>query len=208
MASFANVPQQVGLPVELSTSLDSVPPHETRSTAIRVYALNTPSVTSTITQSATANAQPAEISMPQTDINFDIPCSQGPSVWLDTRVSTLNFRATITCTTASTTAPASANLRSSAYAYFDTLTVKSGTGGIIEQIPELGLTADTLLLTQMDYAQRINSASLFGFDAPATDVGTQGHTIPVITGNQAANNVNTFSYSLPLISAALYLSVY
>jgi hypothetical protein len=209
--SFDSLPLNYGLPPELNlTTLDMATPPEVKSTPIRVYAINNPSVSVSIT---TATVQPigqfAETAMPQTDIVWDIPCNQSPSTMLDTRVSTLNFRAIVSCTTAGTVGVYNGFLRSCCYAYFDSLTVKGQNGGQIENIPEFGLTMDNLLNLQMDFSTRSELASLYGFNATPQDLGNQGHLIPVICGSNTTTSavpqlgVSSFSYSVPLPSALL-----
>ena len=102
MSSFSSLPTNVGLPAELSVnSIDPIMPPEAKSNSIKVYAINNATVTGTFTADNTASAVHSEIPFPQNEINFDLPCSQSPSTWLDTRLSTISFRAVVTVVNAS-----------------------------------------------------------------------------------------------------------
>ena len=120
MSNFATLPQKVGLPQELQVNeIDPCMPHDAKSNSIRVYASNNQSVLGAFATGATAVAagvQMADIPFPQTEITFDLPCAQSRDTFIDTRLSTINFRAVVTVTTAGTTKVTQATLRSSAYA--------------------------------------------------------------------------------------------
>ena len=132
-------------------------PHDAKSNSIRVYASNNQSVLGAFATGATAVAagvQMADIPFPQTEITFDLPCAQSRDTFIDTRLSTINFRAVVTVTTAGTTKVTQATLRSSAYAYFDSMRVTGQSGQILESINEYGLLADSLTQGQMSNSDR------------------------------------------------------
>jgi hypothetical protein len=204
MSNFANLPVKVGLPSEVLVSeLDPVMPADCRSNSIRVYAVNNPTVNSTFSVQS-AIGQVPDIPFPQTDINFDIPVSQSNDTWLATRLSTLNFRAIITVGTA-TLGPnvSTATLRSSAYAYFDTLKL-AGHGGLLEFFPEWGLTADTIINGQLSNSAKEGCGHM-GFQSAFGTYSNTGHDITALkTGSPLAiGSVNSFNYSVPLLSGTV-----
>ena len=138
MSNFASLPISVGLPTELVVSnIDPTMPVEAKSQNIRVFALNNPTITTTCTpQPIVAGKPQPEIQFPQTDVTFDFPCSQSKSHFLDTRMTSVNFRAVFTVNTAGAGINTNANLRSSAYSFFDQLKVNGQSGGLLEHIPE------------------------------------------------------------------------
>ena len=200
MTSFANLPTHVALPAELSiANVDPIVPPEAKSNSIKVYAINNPSVSTSFATGTTTSINLGDIPFLNQEILFDLPCSQGKSTFLDTRLSTISFRATYAYGTVPATPLqiSSANLRSSAYAYFDQLRVISQSGGILENIPEYGLTMDTLLQNQMSSSDRLGLGVSHGFSST-----NLGHTIG-ITGTPGSNTSFTYSYSVPLVSAVL-----
>jgi hypothetical protein len=128
-------------------------PPESKSNSIRVYAINNPTVSGTFSTGTTASTYLPDIPFSQADINFDIPCSQGKSVFADCRMTIVNFRAVVTVGTPGSLVVTNANLRSSAYSYFDQITTRSQSGGVLEQVPEYGLTVDSILSGQMSAVQ-------------------------------------------------------
>lgn len=204
MSNFANLPTHVGLPNEvLVNNIDPIMPPDAKSNSIRVYAINNPTVQGSFTVPA-ATGQLAEINFPQSDITFDIPVSQSPDTFLDTRLSALNFRVVVTNGTAtSTPTTTTAALRSSGYAYFDLLKIISQDGGLLEYFPELGLVCDTVINGTMSNSDKegmgfMGFASSFG----AGDTNT-GHDISGIKGVVTANAQCSYNYSLPLMSGVL-----
>ena len=201
MTSFANLPTHVALPAELSVAnIDPIVPIETKSNSIKVYAINSPSVVTSFASGTTASTTLSDIPQNSAEILFDLPCSQGRGVWLDTRLSTVSFRATYSVGTVGSTPIniGSSNLRSSAYAFFDQLRVISQSGAILENIPEYGLTCDTILANQMTYADKQGLQTSYGFSA--TNVG---HSITNYSGAPTANTNSSYSYSVPLVSGVV-----
>ena len=156
MSNFSQLPQHISLPAELAVSqIDPSMPPDTRSNSIRVYATNNPTVTGTFTTFSTAAVTLVDQAFPQSQIVFDIPTSQSPDTWLDTRLSTISFRAIVTVAgTVGNIALSTATLRSSAYSYFSSIQVNGQNGGQLENISELGLVADTLIQGQLSNSDR------------------------------------------------------
>jgi hypothetical protein len=74
----------------------------------------------------------------------------------------------------------------------------------VEQIPEWGLTANTLLSLQQSWADREGLAIMMGYINTATDVGNTGHSWGILTGGtQVTTNIESHSYSLPLLSGSI-----
>ena len=214
MSSFANLPTVIGLPQELSVgSIDPIMPPDSRSNSIRVYASNNPTVTGSFSTGVTAGIVP-DIAFPQTEVNFDIPCSQSSDTFIDTRLSTISFRAIITTTTAGIQQVTSGTLRSSAYAYFDNFGLTGQSGQMLENFNEYGLVADTLIQGQMSNSDREGLFN-YGFKSNfgstnAAGVGSQsftntGHDIDVLTkaGVLIVNNASSYNYSIPLLSGVI-----
>lgn len=217
MSNFASLPINVGPPSELSVAnIDPIMPTEAKSQSIRVFAINNATVSTSVvgpTATATAALCP-EIQFPQNQIFFDIPCSQSKDTFIDTRLSTLNFRMVITVTNAGTAKIDYANLRSSAYSYFDSLQIQGQSGGILENFPEWGLTCDTIMQGQMSVADREGLGMNMGFHSNYAGMNNTGHPIPVLMGAATAGNAgagvaptngdtSTNNYSIPLVSGVL-----
>ena len=117
------LPSKVGLPAEVQPSLSYSLPASARSYTVRVQPTNLSSVTSsTLSCGTTVGALSSDLAFPNTNVIFDIPTSQSPSTFLDTRMTTLNFRATTTIVTQGVTgtgANSAANLRGGAASFFD-----------------------------------------------------------------------------------------
>ena len=208
MSNFATLPTKVGLPSEVLVNvLDPVMPYDAKSNSIRVYAINNPTVaTTTALAVQTAAGQFPDIPFPQTDINFDFPCSQSADTWLDTRLSTLNFRVTLTTAAAAAGAGpviSDAYLRSSAYSYFDILKVAGSDGNLLEFFPEHGLTADTIIQGTMSNSDREGMGHM-GFQSAFGTYSNTGHAITGLNGSTAASfnaaKASSFNYSIPLLS--------
>lgn len=123
---------------------------------------------------------------------FTIPTGDSPSVFMDCRETTLNFKLTVQVTTATNAAMISHSLVSSAQSFFDSLTLYSNNVPI-EQIGSYGVLASQLL------AATLNSAERYGGGAVSLggDTNTfQGIDLPL--GN--ALGTWYFNFSIPLIS--------
>lgn len=136
------------------------------------------------------------------NVIFDIPTNQSPDTFLDTRFTCLNFRATM-----ATTAVGSASilttgyLRSSAYSWFDSMTVLGPVGNTLEACQEFGIVNDTLIAGQMSNSARDGALSMGLLSA--TGVDNQGHAWKNATSYTLAGttDVESHSYSIPLTSA-------
>lgn len=217
MSSFSTLPTVIGLPSELSVNaIDAIVSPETKSNSIKVYAINNASVTGTFTTDNSnnniASGINAEIPFPQNEINFDLPCSQSPDTWLDTRLSTISFRAIVTVTNAGTQQITSGTLRSSAYAYFDNMRLTGQSGNLLEYFNEYGLVSDLLIQSQVDdrescfsYGLKSNFGQLNQAQVNSSSFTNTGHDIPVLSkGNVLVTGESlSFSYSVPLLSGVI-----
>jgi len=203
-----SIPSQIGIPAEMKLGeIDYSLPPDARSYAVKVMASNVQSVASPPISLVSAGAGPPTTT-PQfvaQNIYFDLPCGQSPSTFLDTRFSTITFRATLTCSIAgagSTTT--SANLRSGGYSFFDRAFITAGSGQVLEDIGEYGLVYDTLTGLQLNPSVRDSMAMSYGFLSDTGNQGNQGHAWSALTARAVATaDVETHSYSFPLVSGLL-----
>ena len=200
-----SLPSAVALPEECRLgSLNYSLAPEARSYSVKVQPSNVSQVQQTgitFTQSIVN-----EVQFPVTNLIFDIPsCGSSPSIFLDTRMSTLNFRINITCTTASVgQTMTSANLRGSAGSFFDRFYCTAQNGNIIEDITELGLLTDTLLQLQMNPSSRDGNALLYGFLSDTTNE-SNGHSFSGLVATAATTTSfnESYSYSIPVVSGVI-----
>jgi len=202
-----SLPSKVGLPSEVQPSLSYSLPASTRSYAVRVQPTNLSSVTSSTLSCGTSAAYlSSDLAFPNTEIRFDIPTSQSPSTFLDTRMTTLNFKATVKIVTQGVDgsgANALANQRGGGSSWFDLMQVIGGDGQVLEMCNEYGLTVDTVTQLMMNQSQRDGAALPYGF-LSATTNENQGHEWSVLTGAfNAANSTESHSYSLPVMSGII-----
>jgi hypothetical protein len=201
-----SIPSVVGIPAEMKLGdVDFSLPPDARSYAVKVMASNVQSVPSPViplSNVAGLIPQPQFVSQ---NIFFDLPCGQSPSTFLDTRFSTISFRATITFPTAVAGAGCNPNayLRSGAYSFFDRMYITGGNGQVLEDIGEYGLVYDTLTSLQLNSSTRDTLALQYGFASVAGSDAAQGHQWSTMNGARlpAATDVETRSYSFPLVSA-------
>lgn len=201
------LPSKVGLPAEVQPSLSYSLPASARSYTVRIQPTNLSSVTSsTLTCGTTAAVLSSDLAFPNTNIIFDIPTSQSPSTFLDTRMTTLNFKATMTIVQQGVTGTAAnnaANLRGGAASFFDLMTIFGGDGSVLEQINEYGLVSDSVTQLMMNQSQRDGSALPYGF-LSSTSNENQGHAWSALTGAfNAAASVEAHSYSIPIMSGLI-----
>jgi len=200
------LPSKVGLPAEVQPSLSYSLPASARSYAVRIQPTNLSSVTSsTLSCGTTAGVLTSDLAFPNTNIIFDIPTSQSPSTFLDTRMTTLNFKATLTIVQQGVTGTAAnqtAFLRGGAASFFDLMTIYGGDGSVLEQVNEYGIVYDTVTQLMMNQSQRDGSALPYGFHS-ATSNENQGHSWTALTGFQAAASVEAHSYSIPVMSGLI-----
>jgi hypothetical protein len=202
-----SLPSKVGLPSEVQPSLSYSLPASTRSYAVRVQPTNLSSVTSSTLSCGTSAAYlSSDLAFPNTEIRFDIPTSQSPSTFLDTRQTTINFKATVTIGTAGvggTAADMLANQRGGGSSWFDLMQVIGGDGQVLEMCNEYGLTVDTVTQLMMNQSQRDGAALPYGF-LSATTNENQGHAWNVLTGAyNIAASTESHSYSLPVMSGII-----
>ena len=102
-----------------------------------------------------------------------------------------------------TTAPSSAistvAMRSSANKFFDRHYTIAKNGNIIEDIPEYGLTNDTLINLQMNNAVRDGCSLQYRFDSSSTANTSQGLPLPILAGTTTGSE--THSFSVPLLNS-------
>lgn len=203
-----SIPSVVGIPAEMKLGdVDFSLPPDARSYAVKVLPSNVQSVASPVISliqaAAGAIAQPQFVSQ---NIFFDLPCGQSPSTFLDTRFSTISFKATVTFPTGVVGAGSNplAYLRSGAYSFFDRMYITGGNGQILEDIGEYGLVYDTLTSLQLNSSTRDTLALQYGFASAAGSDVCQGHRWESMAGTATLATtamVETHSYSFPLVSA-------
>ena len=201
-----SLPSKVGLPAEVQPELDYSIPSNARSYSVRVQPTNLSSITATgLSTGLTAAYLSSELAFPQTNILFDIPCQNSPSTYLDTRMTTLNFKATVTITaagTGGTAANQTAFQRAGGASWIDMLTLFGGDGAVLEQINEYGMVYDTTTQLMMSQSVRDAVALPLGFESSADNNNT-GHKWNALTGQNAVGSVEVHSYSLPVVSALI-----
>lgn len=202
-----SLPSKVGLPSEVQPSLSYSLPASARSYAVRVQPTNVSSVaSSTLSCGTTASALSNDLAFPNTNVIFDIPTSQSPSTFLDTRFTTLSFRATINIIqqgVTGTSANNAANLRGGAASFFDLMSLYGGDGAVIEQCNEFGIISDTVTQLMMNQSQRDGVALPYGF-LSSTNNENQGHVWNVLTGAfNAAGSTESHSYSISVPSGLI-----
>jgi hypothetical protein len=198
-----SLPSSVGLPNEMMLgNLDYSLPPDAKSYSVKVQPSNISSVTS---PSYTATASSAlDLTFPSQNIIFDLPAGASPSMFLDSRFTTLGFRMTINVVTAGTTSVVTSGfLRSHANSFFDRMYITSQNGQIIEDIGEYGIVNDTLINLQMNNSVRDGTATQYGFSS-VNAIDSQGHSIAVFTSNTlAAGQSESHSYAVPLLSGSI-----
>lgn len=203
-----SLPSKVGLPAEVQPELDYSIPSNARSFSVRVQPTNLSSITATgLNCGTTAGHLASELAFPQTNILFDIPVGNGsPSTFLDTRMTTLNFKATITITQQGVTGTAAnqqAVLRAGGASWIDMLTLFGGDGAVLEQVNEYGMCYDTITQLMMSQSVRDAVALPLGFQSSNANFNV-GHQWSVLSGAfNVANSVEVHSYSLPVMSALI-----
>jgi len=200
-----SIPSPEGVPSEMENAvLPYSLPAESKSTQVRVQPSNISSVVSN-TVTLTASQDAVNIDFPIQNLIFDLPI-QSPSSFIDTRQTTLNFRATYEIVSGGTSALAGVQgyLRSHAGSWFDRMYCVSQNGSIIEDINNFGVTQDTIINLQMANSTRDGVGVAYGFDS-GTTIGSQGHALPVFSSGAtlATGQKSTHSYSIPLVSGVV-----
>lgn len=195
-----------GLPLEMKLSdLDISVPEGTSSRNVRIQPSNLSSIVSPTTTYPAAAANLADSPFNAQTIVFDLPAGQRGQ-WIDTRQSSLTFRAIYEVVSAGTAnGVATAQLRSGAHAFFDNMQVLGPNGAILEQVNEYGVVYDTLLQMQYDNSSRDGLGLMYGLDA-STGVTSDGHALAALVGTGTAitaGNTQTNSYAIPVLSASL-----
>lgn len=198
-------PVNVAIPNEMKINeVDFSLPSEARSWSTRVQPSNINTVANAACTTGTSAAGAAVTNtFPSTTLYFDLPCGNGDSVFLDSRFTTLNFKMNITCSTAGVAGVSTAYLRSGAYSFIDRIYITSQNGQIIEDIPEFGLTYDTLTNLQLNYATRNTNSLQYGYASIGST--SQGVALSAFgaAGTPAVNVNETHSFSFPLLSSLI-----
>jgi hypothetical protein len=199
-----SLPSSVGLPNEMMLgNLDYSLPPDAKSYSVKVQPSNISSVTSP-TYSTATTATHLDLTFPSQNIIFDLPAGASPSMFLDSRFTTLGFRMTINVITGGTASVVTSGyLRSHANSFFDRMYITSQNGQIIEDIGEYGLVNDTLINLQMNNSVRDGIATSYGFSSNGS-IDSQGHAIAVFTTNTIATGQSeSHSYAVPLLSGSI-----
>lgn len=127
-----------------------------------------------------------------TPILFDLPCAQGPSVFLDCAATTLSFKMTWQVTTA-TVVGSGANLAvkliGGASSFFDTLQLNTSNSPI-ENINNYGQLANTVINSMVNFADRY-SLGFAGCDSDSANGIDLVH---------AATGTYSYTFTIPLLS--------
>ena len=207
-----SIPSPMGIPTEMKLNeVDFSLPSDARSYQVNIQ----PSNISSVQQLGIScvNAAPGPPTAPPQFVSqtlyFDLPCGSSPSTFIDSRFTTLSFRANMAITTAIAGAGATATAyqRSGGYSWIDRMYITAQNGNIIEDITEYGLVNDLMVATQLNTATRDTLATQYGFlstnDATVGNF-SQGHQwVSIAIGTAANANGETYSYSLPLASSLL-----
>ena len=202
-----SLPSSVGLPNEMMLGhLDYSIPPDAKSFSVKVQPSNLSQIQTTFNIPITVtSASVGDIVFPSQNIIFDLPCGASPSMFLDSRFTTLNFTSNFTITSIGAAGSAADSyLRGGAYSWFDRMYITSQNGQIIEDIGEFGLTNDTLCALQMNNSvcDGISNRNQYGFEA-GTGNASQGHKIAVLSATVNTTSNETHSYSIPLPSAVV-----
>lgn len=199
MSAFDQIPNTViGLPSTLQGNLDYKLAQGVTSSSVRVLPTSNASVVTTVALTPSLAAHP-DIPQTQTQILFDIPCSGNPGQFIDTRMTTLNFRATFTCPTAGSAAITTGFLRSNCMSFFDRSETKNS-GQTVDIMEEVGLVHDSLIAGQFSPSDLDGNSLLYGF-LSGTANERQGLAIKMLTANTLlTSQVETHSFSVPLMN--------
>ena len=206
---MSSLPSSVGLPQEMMLgNLDYSIPPDAKSFSVKVQPSNISQVQGSFSTGATATTYWGDQVFPAQNIIFDLPCGSSPSMFLDSRFTTLNFQMNVSITNAGTIGTGTlfdSYLRGGAYSWFDRMYITSQNGQIVEDIGEFGLVNDTLVNLQMNNSVRDGVANQYGF-LSSTGTDSQGHQISVLSSTNGTPNTNqteTHSYSIPLASGVV-----
>lgn len=206
-----SLPIAIGIPDEVKGNLGYNLPPDAKSIQAKILPSNVSSVSSgTLTIPTTQAVGNVELSFPSQEIRFNIPCMQSPSMFLDTRMTSLTFRMTVTCTNAVVPAAGNLNvcLRSSANAFFDRAYVLGPNNNTLEDVLEYGVVCDTLQAIQLDNSDRDGLANMFAFYNDGLSTGTnylQGQQVPLFgqLANLVTPNTTSNSFTVPVVSSVI-----
>ena len=211
-----SLPSSVGLPQEMMLGhLDYSIPPDAKSFSVKVQPSNLSQIQTTFTPAVTATSYFGDMPFPAQNIIFDLPCGSSPSMFLDSRFTTLNFQLNVAFTGIGTIGAGTfydSYLRGCAASWFDRMYITSQNGQIIEDIGEFGLMNDTLIALQMNNAVRHGVANQYGFDTSnPTYEGSQGHKINILSAANSTGGATvpalaqteTHTYSIPLPSGVI-----
>lgn len=199
----------VGLPAEVKLgSLDYSLPPDAKSFTTKIQPSNISSIVSSTFSTGLLTADktgvgsaPSDFQFPVQNILFDVPTSS-QSTFIDTRMSTLNFKMNIELTKKPSSDLKVACLRSNANSFFDRHYTIGPNGNILEDINEYGLVCDTLLNLQMSNSDRDGLALMYGMN-PAADANTsQGLSFPLLLQSAGTGN-ECHSFSVPLLNSLI-----
>jgi hypothetical protein len=186
--------------------LDSALPEGTNSKVVRVVPSNLSSIVSPTYTCPARNTIMADSAFNSQNIQFECPCLSGS--WIDTRQSTISFRAVYEVVSAGSTYRVGAlpSLRGGAFSFFDQLQILGPQGNQIESISELGLVYNVLSQYTMSNSDRDGNGLMYGFHANGGDAIVKGQDLEFLGTNAAdlaATNAITHSYSFPLLSSVI-----
>lgn len=202
-----------GLPEELRMNAVSLP-EGVQSYSVKVVPQNLSSITSNTTSVVAADGANAikEITVPSTQIIFDIPTVASKNTWIDTAKSTISFRVRYQHTAGGTTWAANdlqARLRGCAWNFFNRIFHTSSTGEIVDDVPLCHLAHQQHIGFNQDSAELDSIALAYGFDfqdGVSNSVnGNSGHAInsyQISPGNSSTFS-SYYSYEFPLPSSLL-----
>jgi len=200
------IPSVIALPQEMRLGeVDYSLPPAARNIPMKILPTNVTSVTSSTVSygSLGANAYLGDIAFPTQQIIFDLPAGVSPSMFIDPRKSSLNFRVLINNTAVASQTVAGCNMRSSAYSWFDRQWLQ-GQNGVLEDITELGLVADSMMNFQQNWAQKIGNAIQYGFEVETGAGGLTGRTVQMYNSQTTANGASeSMAFSVPIISSLI-----
>lgn len=202
------LPSSIGLPQEMMLgNLDFSLPPDAKSFSVKIQPSNLSQIQGSFTTPTGAATFSGDNPFPISNIIFDLPVGSSPSMFLDSRFTTLNFQMNVSITNAGTQNTGSfgsSYLRGGAYSWFDRMYITSQNGQIVEDIQEFGLINDTLCALQMNNSVRDGIANQYGF-LSSTGIDSQGHQIGILsTGTTVTTAMTeTHSYSIPLASGVV-----
>jgi hypothetical protein len=200
-------PSVVGFPKSLSNEIEFTLPDSVESFNVKIAPSNGSSFASA-TQTLTASSS-LNLNGSNTNIIFDLPTGVQSQFW-DGRFAFLNFRVAYEITnTPSAAVITAACLRSHANAHFDTMTILSQSGVVLEQITNYGMVNDMLLQNEINVADRDSLACMYGLQYEAAGAvsalnNNQGHKLVGIDAvTLGASTIVYYSYSVPILSSLL-----